>query len=228
MKIRFLQVAIAQWEHNNKLKGVFHCTIGINLDTYELTRMYPVEMYKMQKHGVYEVTVEPMTCRRENSFRPLKIKKVGLFKKEQTQMILNKIKLTTIDTLNSNHLSMGIVDITDKKIMVVTSKNYVNDSQFDLFEGTEYSIKESLKGKSYSNKLYKDIRILYPTDETKQGYRDLSYNEHHFFVGLEKNGSVPDYYNTNAYNRMIIGNLRNHRNVFIGLCMFKSEENLFT
>jgi hypothetical protein len=112
--------------------------------------------------------------------------------------------------------------------MVVTSKNYVNDSQFDLFEGTEYSIKESLKGKSYSNKLYKDIRILYPTDETKQGYRDLSYNEHHFFVGLEKNGSVPDYYNTNAYNRMIIGNLRNHRNVFIGLCMFKSEENLFT
>jgi hypothetical protein len=190
--------------------------------------MYPVEMYKMQKHGVYEVTVEPMTCRRENSFRPLKIKQVGLFKKEQTQMILNKIKLTTIDTLNSNHLSMGVVDITDKKIMVVTSKNYVNDSQFDLFEGTEYSIKESLKNKSYSNKLYKDIRILYPTDETKQGYRDLSYNEHHFFVGLEKNGSVPDYYNTNAYNRMIIGNLRNHRNVFIGLCMFKSEENLFT
>ena len=228
MKIRFLQVAIAQWEHNNKLKGTFHCTIGINLDTYELTRMYPVEMYKMQKHGVYEVIVEPMTCRRENSFRPLKIKQVGLFKKEQTQMILNKIKLTTIDTLNCNHLSMGVVDITDKKIMVLTSKNYVNDSQFDLFEGTEYSIKESLKGKSYSNKLYKDIRILYPTDETKQGYRDLSYNEHHFFVGLEKNDSVPDYYNTNAYNRMIIGNLRNHRNVFIGLCMFKSEENLFT
>ena len=228
MKIRFLQVAIAQWEHNNKLKGTFHCTIGINLDTYELTRIYPVEMYKMQKHGVYEVTVEPMTCRRENSYKPLKVKQVGLFKKEQTQMILNKIKLTTIDTLNANHLSMGVIDITDKKIMVVTSKSYVNDSQFDLFEGTEYSKKESLKGKSYSNKLYKDIRILYPTNETKQRFRDLSYNEHHFFVGLEKNGSVPDYYNSNAYNRMIIGNLRNHRNVFIGLCMFKSEENLFT
>jgi len=229
MKIRFLQVAIAQWEHNNKLKGVFHCTIGINLDTYELTRMYPVEMYKMQKHGVYEVEVEPMTCRRENSFRPLKIKLVELYKKEQTQMILNKIKLTTIDILNSNHLSMGVVDITDKKIMVLTSKNYVNDSQFDLFEGTEYSIKESLKGKSYGNKIYKDIRILYPTNETKQGYRDLSYNEHHFFVGLEKNGVVPEYYNTNVYNRMIIGNLRNHRNVFIGLCMFKSnEQDLFS
>ena len=70
----------------------------------------------MQKHGVYEVTVEPMTCRRENSYKPLKVKQVSLFKKEQTQMILNKIKLTTIDTLNANHLSMGVIDITYKKI----------------------------------------------------------------------------------------------------------------
>jgi hypothetical protein len=100
MKIRFLQVAIAQWEHNNKLKGTFHCTIGINLDTYELTRMYPVEMYKMQKHGIYLVDVEPMTCRRENSFRPLKIKQIGLYKLEQTQIILNQLNLTSIDTLN--------------------------------------------------------------------------------------------------------------------------------
>ncbi len=43
MKIKFLQIAIAQWEHNNKLKGVFHCTIGLNLDSNELVRMYPVE-----------------------------------------------------------------------------------------------------------------------------------------------------------------------------------------
>jgi hypothetical protein len=223
MKIRFLQVAIAQWEHNNKLKGTFHCTIGINLDTYELTRMYPVEMYKMQKHGIYLVDVEPMTCRRENSFRPLKIKQIGLYKLEQTQIILNQLNLTSIDTLNENHLSMGVIDITDKVIKVQTTENYVNDSQFDLFEGTEFSIKESQKNKSYSNKIYKDIRILIPSEETKQGYRDLSYNEHHFFVGLEKNGTIPKYYNDNAYNRMIIGNLRNHRNVFIGLCMFKSK-----
>jgi hypothetical protein len=223
MKIRFLQIAIAQWEHNNKLKGTFHCTIGLNLDTYELTRMYPVEMYRMQKHGIYLVDVEPMTCRRENSFRPLKIKQIGLYKREQTQIILNQLSLTTIDKLNENHLSMGVIDITNKIIKVQTTENYINDSQFDLFEGTEFSIKESLKNKSYSNKLYKDIRILFPTSETKQGYRDLSYNEHHFFVGLEKNGTIPKYYEDNAYDRMIVGNLRNHRNVFIGLCMFKSK-----
>jgi hypothetical protein len=229
MKIRFLQVAIAQWEHNNKLKGTFHCTIGINLDTYELTRMYPVEMYKMQKHGVYEVEVDSMTCRRENSFKPLKIKQVDLFKKEQTQIILNQIRLTSINELNENHLSMGIVDITSKIIKVETTENYINDSQFDLFEGTEFSKKESLKGKSYSNKLYKDIRVIFPTRETKQGYRDLSYNEHHFFVGLEKNGTLPKYYNDISYDRMIVGNLRNHRSTFIGLCMFKSgDKNLFS
>lgn len=34
--------------------------------------------------------------------------------------------------------------------------------------------------------------------------------------------TIPNYYNSNKYNKMIVGNLRNHRNVFIGLCMFKS------
>lgn len=222
MKIKFLQVAIAQWEHNNKLKGVFHCTIGLNLDTNELVRMYPVDMYKMQKHGIYIVEVEVMTCRRENSYRPINITQIGLFKKEQTEYLLNKIPITTILDLNESKLSMGVIDISNKIIRVETNINYVNDTQFDLFCGTEYSKQLSLENKSYSSKIKKDIRIKFPTKETTQGFRDLSYNEYHFFVGLERNGSIPTYYNNQTYNRMIIGNLRNHRSTFIGLCMFKS------
>ena len=60
MKINFLQVAIAQWEHNNKLKGTFHYTINLNMDTLQLVRMYPVERFSMKKHEIYEVEVEPM------------------------------------------------------------------------------------------------------------------------------------------------------------------------
>ena len=78
MKIKFLQIAIAQWEHNNKLKGYFHCTIGVNLDTNELTRIYPVELFKMRKNGVYIIEVEPMNCHRENSYKPIHIEEVGL------------------------------------------------------------------------------------------------------------------------------------------------------
>ena len=222
MKIKFLQVAIAQWEHNNKLKGVFHCTIGVNLDTNELVRIYPIEMYKMRKHGVYIVDVEPMTCKRENSFKPIYIKQVGLYTKEQTDCVLNNIPVTSISELNDTKLSMGIVDVSNKIIRVETNENYVNDTQCDLFEGTEYSKECSLENKSYANKIRKDIRIKFPTSETQQGYRDLSYNEYHFFVGLERNGSIPTYYYTQKYNRMIVGNLRNHRSTFIGLCMFKS------
>lgn len=224
MRINFLQVAIAQWEHNNKLKDKFHCTIGLNIDTNELVRMYPVERFTMRKHEVYSVEVEPMTCKRERSYKPIRMHKIDKFSESETTQRLNKIPLTTIEQLNQNRLSMGIVDITDKNISIVTNDNYVNDSQFDLFENTEYSKQESLCEKSYSNKLKKDIRIKYKCLDTKQGYRDLSYNEHHFFVGIDKNGSIPDYYKSNNYNRMIVGNLRNHRNVFIGLCMFKGIE----
>ena len=221
MRINFLQVAIAQWEHNNKLKNKFHCTIGLNIDTNELVRMYPVERFRMRKHEIYNVEVEPMTCKRERSFKPIRMYKVGQLKEQQTNTLLNQIPITTIDSLNTNKLSMGIIDVTDKNIRVETNENYVNDSQYDLFEDTEYSKLNSLCDKSYSNQLKKDIRIKFKDLDTKQGYRDLSYNEHHFFVGLERNNSIPAYYNTNLYNRMIVGNLRNHRNTFIGLCMFK-------
>ena len=221
MRINFLQVAIAQWEHNNKLKSKLHCTIGLNMDTGELVRMYPVERFKMRKHEVWNVEVEPMTCRRERSYKPLRMFMTKKLDGKETTQMLNNIPLTNIDTLNKEKLSMGVIDITNKNISVITNENYINDSQYDLFENTEHSKQNSLSGKSYSNELKKDIRIKFPCKNTKQGYRDLSYNEHHFFVGLEKNNSVPPYYNSNLYNRMIVGNLRNHRSTFIGLCMFK-------
>lgn len=221
--IKFLQVAIAQWEHNNKLKGVFHCTIGVNLNTNELVRVYPIEEYKMRKHGVYIMQVEEMTCKRENSYKPIHFKQIGLLDKLETQKILNNIPVTTISDLNLNKLSMGVIYIKNKVIRVETNQNYVNDTQCDLFEDTEYSKNTSLDNKSYSNKIKKDIRIKFPTDETQQGYRNLSYNEHHFFVGIERNGTLPAYYSKQEYNKMIVGNLRNHRSTFIGLCMFKEK-----
>lgn len=221
--IKFLQVAIAQWEHNNKLKGVFHCTIGVNLNTNELVRVYPIEEYKMRKHGVYIMQVEEMTCKRENSYQPIHFKQIGLLDKLETQKILNNIPVTTISDLNLNKLSMGVIYIKNKVIRVETNQNYVNDTQCDLFEDTEYSKHTSLDNKSYSNKIKKDIRIKFPTYETQQGYRNLSYNEHHFFVGIERNGTLPAYYSKQEYNKMIVGNLRNHRSTFIGLCMFKEK-----
>ena len=76
---------------------------------------------------------------------------------------------------------------------------------------------------SFSAKIKKDIRIKFPTKATAQGYRDISYNENHFYYGLMKNGSIPNYYNSQLYNRLIVGNMRNHRSVFIGLCIFKQN-----
>jgi hypothetical protein len=223
MKIKFLQIAIAQWEHNNKLKGVFHCTIGVNLNTNELVRIYPINLNQMYKHNVYEIEVEEMTCRRENSFKPISIKQLYKIDQLKTNEILNSINLTTISELNNNKLSMGIIDVSNKQIVVETNLNYVNDTQCDLFSGTEHSIEKSLDNKSYSNMVKKDIRIKFQTNETQQGFRDLSYNENHFFVGLEKNGSLPKFYQKDEWNRMIVGNLRNHRSTFIGLCLFKSK-----
>jgi hypothetical protein len=222
MTINFLQIAIAQWEHNNKLKGTFHCTIGLNIDTFELVRLYPVDLWAMRKNCLYNIEVEPMTCKRENSFKPIAINQIGIYTSEQTTNFLNRLPVTSIEELNKNKLSMGIIDVSNKLITVETNQNYVEDSQFDLFEDTEHSKIKSLDDKSFSAKIKKDIRIKFPAKDTIQGYRNLSYNEFHFFIGLSKNGSIPNYYNKPEWSKMIVGNMRNHRSTFIGLCLFKN------
>ena len=152
---------------------------------------------------------------------PISIEEIGVYDRLKTNQILNSIKTTSINEMNECKLSMGVIDVSNKVLKIETNQNYVDDSQFDLFEETEFSKVKSLENKSYSAKVKKDIRVKFPTNETMQGFRDLSYNEFHFFVGIEKNGNIPEYYNGFAYNKMIVGNMRNHRSTFIGLCLFK-------
>ena len=104
--IRFLQVAIAQREWNTKLGGFYHCSIGVDVDTNELTRLYPIAPGTMWKHKIYQIQVEPMTCRRERSYKPISIKYLRQQTQEETNAMLNKIPLTSIDQLNDDNINI--------------------------------------------------------------------------------------------------------------------------
>lgn len=219
--IRFLQVAIAQFEMNNKLGDYYHCSIGLDLNTNELVRLYPVALNTMYKHCKYDIQVEPMTCRRERSYRPVRINYIGKQDRKETDLMLNKIPITTVDTLNDERLSMGIVDASSKKLLVQTNMQEVYATQSSLFDDVAVA---TPKIRSHADSVHKDIRIQFADKNTDQGYRNLSYNESHFYIGLERNGCLPNTYNMPHWNRLIVGNLRNHRSTFIGLCLFKSNQ----
>jgi len=135
--------------------------------------------------------------------------------------MLNKIAVTTVDTLNEYRLSMGIVDASSKKLLVQTNMQEVYATQASLFDDVAVA-KPIIR--SHADSVHKDIRIQFADKETDQGYRNLSYNESHFYIGLERNGSLPNTYSMPHWNRLIVGNLRNHRSTFIGLCLFKSNQ----
>lgn len=219
--IRFLQVAIAQREWNTKLGGFYHCSIGIDVDTNELTRLYPIAPLTMWKHKIYEIQVEPMTCRRERSYKPIRTRYIKQQTQQETNAILNKIPLTTIDYLNDNKLSMGVIDASEKRLLVQTNMQEVHTTQTLLFDFEDTITKPMIR--SHADVVHKDIRIHIADKKTKQGYRDLSYNESHFYTGLERNGVLPKTYDGAHWDRLIVGNLRNHRSTFIGLCLFKSK-----
>lgn len=222
MKIKFLQVAIAQKELNRKYDEFYHCSIGVNLETNELTRLYPVGLYSMRKNHVYDIEVEPMTCRRENSYKPVSYKWVKEIERSHTTAILNNIPVTTIDQLNECKYSMGVVDVSEKRLFVHTNEHEVHATQYCLFENQFDTVE--VAPTNYAEQVHKDIIIRFKDDDTKQGYREIGYHENHFYRGLEKNGVLPEYYNGKQWNRLIVGNMRNHRNVFIGLCLFKTNK----
>lgn len=219
--IRFLQVAIAQREWNTKLGGFYHCSIGIDVDTNELTRLYPIAPSTMWKHKIYEIQIEPMTCRRERSYKPIRTRYIKEQTQQETNAMLNKIPLTTIDHLNEDRLSMGVVDVSQKRLTVSTNMQEVYETQISLFCDDTAVIPPPIR--SHADVVHKDIRIHFADSRLKQGYRDLSYNESHFYIGLERNGVLPKTYDSAHWDRLIVGNLRNHRSTFIGLCLFKSK-----
>lgn len=219
--IRFLQVAIAQREWNTKLGGFYHCSIGIDVETNELTRLYPIAPSTMWKHKIYDIQAELMTCRRERSYKPVRTRFVAEQTQNDTNAMLNKIPLTTVDHLNEDKLSMGVVDVSQKRLSVSTNMQEVYQTQTSLFCGDECTTTTIIR--SHADSVHKDIRIQFEDKQTCQGYRNLSYNESHFYVGLERNGSLPNTYISPSWDRLIIGNMRNHRSTFIGLCLFKSK-----
>ena len=95
--IKFLQIAIAQDEYNKKYNDFFHCSIGLNLETNQLTRIYPVQKSSMYKHCVYDIEVEPMSCRRERSFKPIKMRFLYKIDPQKTNELLNKIEVQSIE-----------------------------------------------------------------------------------------------------------------------------------
>ena len=219
--IRFLQVAIAQREWNSKLGGFYHCSIGIDIDTNQLTRLYPIPPRTMWKHKIYQIQVEPMTCRRERSYKPVSIKYLRKQDPAETDLMLNRIQLTSIDQLNEDRLSMGVVDVSKKRLSVATNMQEVYQTQTSLFCDDIATMPPPIR--SHADVVHKDIRIQFADKRLKQGFRDLSYNESHFYFGLEKNGTLPKTYDGAHWDRLIVGNLRNHRSTFIGLCLFKSK-----
>lgn len=190
------------------------------METNELTRIYPIAPNTMWKHCVYEVQVEPMSCRRENSYKPLHCKFIRKQLPDTTNELLKRVPLTTINALNDSRLSMGVVDVSMKRIMVSTNMHEVYERQTFLFEQEYGSCVPAVR--SHADSVHRDIRIRFADNELKQQFRELSYNESHFYIGLERNGSLPKTYDGKQWDRLIVGNMRNHRTTFIGLCLFKS------
>ena len=166
-RIKFLQVAIAQKELNRKYDEFYHCSIGVNLETNELTRLYPIEVYSMRKNHIYDIEVEPMTCRRENSYKPIKLRWVKEIDRSHTTAILNNIPVITIDQLNESKYSMGVVDVSEKRLFVHTNEHEVYATQYSLFEQDGNSTQ--LAATNYAEQVHKDIKIRFKDLDTPLG-----------------------------------------------------------
>jgi len=126
------------------------------------------------------------------------------------------LRVNSIAELNRRKVSIGLIPIKDYRIYWNTNGRYINSSQYGMFEDVQIA---GYTGYTKESKT-KECRIYFRDIE---GEHDIQFNEWQVYEYQRKYGAKEDAFRFyKESDLLLVGNMHNHRNVWIGLTMFKS------
>ncbi|MEI7513710.1 MAG: hypothetical protein WCJ74_03770 [bacterium] len=143
------------------------------------------------------------------------VKLLGTFHPDKIGSIISKFASPSIKELNTDKKSIGLIDIKEYRLYWDTNKRYIDSTQYGLFEDVE------LADFTKYTKSTKDKEARIYFRDTK-GEHDLQYNEWQIYEYQRKfSASLEAFRFMKNKNLLMIGNMHNHRNIWIGLGMFE-------
>lgn len=235
IKIKYVVLAKSIPEYSKRDQTLFTCSLGYSPEL-GLIRVYPLPIIAMNKWDVYEIQVERNKYDTRNESWKLssysrKENWVGLAEdakflyKANKGSIINSISYyckESLKDLNENKYSIGLIKIKNYRIYWDTNGRYIDNKQLGIFEDVE--IEDFTKYTKDTKD--KEARIYF---KDRLGEHDLQYNEWQVYEYQRKFKATEGAFRfMKDQNMLLVGNMHNHRNVWIGLSLFKAYSyNLF-
>jgi hypothetical protein len=228
IKIRYVVLAKSIPEYSKRDGFCYTCSLGYSPEL-GLIRVYPLPVIAMHKWDIYEILIErnkydtraeswklSSYARKENWIGL--DKDVRLLGKANPSKIISLIanqKSNSIKTLNVNKNSIGLIHLNDYRIYWDVNNRYIDDKQYGLFEDVEIAdfTKYTKETKTMEARIY---------FRDSDGEHDLQYNEWQIYEYQRKFAANDEAFRfMRNKNLLLIGNMHNYRNSWIGLGVFE-------
>jgi len=235
-KIKYVVLAKSIPEYSKRDGICYTCSLGYSPEM-GLIRVYPLPVVSMNKWDIYEIEVE-----RNKYDSRLESWKLSSYSRKENWMGLSKdviyigtikqpnkfinsianLRVNSIDFLNDNKRSIGLIQLNYYRIYWDINDRFINTNQLGLFEDVEIAdfTKYTKETKN------KEARIFFRDSASEH---DIQYNEWQVYEFQRKYNATDDAFRfMKNKNLLMVGNMHNHRNIWIGLGMFEFDNlNLF-
>lgn len=229
MKIEYIVIAKTIPEISKRDGREYSCTVGYS-PQLGFIRVYPVPLNGFKRWHKYIIQVEKnnrdtrkeswklSSMTRIDNFIGIEkdIILVGKVNKENIISMFHHIVSPSISRLNEDRKSIGVIKTNQLKPYWDVNKNFVNTAQYNLFEDVS-CIETSVFTK---DQYLKESRILF---NDLDGSHDLQLNDWQYYEYQRKFGAKKDafrYINSDKENYVLIGNMYQYRNIWLGLGVY--------
>lgn len=228
IKIRYVVLAKSIPEYSKRDGMCYTCSLGYSPEL-GLIRVYPLPLKAMNKCDIYEIHVEKnkydtreeswklSSYSRKENWMGLSddVKFLGIYDPKNVGSLIAKYSSPSIKELNIDKKSIGLIQLKEYRLYWTTNNRYIDSNQYGLFEDVEIAdfTKYTKETKD------KEARIYFRDSKNEH---DLQYNEWQVYEYQRKfNASMEAFRFMKNKNLLMIGNMHNHRNNWIGLGIFE-------
>ena len=226
-RINYVVLAKSIPEYSKRDNSLYTCSLGYSPEM-GLIRVYPLPVKSMNKWEKYEITVEKnkYDTRSESwklSSYARKENWIGLDNDVAFKGKINPLHFTetlfnfttkSIKALNERKRSIGLVNLLDYKLYWDINDRFINTNQIGMFDDVELA-----DFTKYTKETKRKEARIYFRDAA--GEHDIQYNEWQVYEFQRKFNATPDAFRfMKNKNILLVGNMHNYRNIWIGLGMF--------
>lgn len=229
-KIKYVVLAKSIPEYSKRDGVCYTCSLGYSPEM-GIIRAYPLPVVSMNKWDIYEINVEKnkydsrneswklSTYARKENWMGLgeDVRYLGTCNPQKIVDMIASQKVPSLKHLNRNKMSIGLVDLKEYRMYWEENKRYINTTQYGMFE--DVSLADFTKYTKHTKE--KESRIYF---RDADGEHDLQYNEWQIYEFQRKfNATTEAFRHMKNKNMLLVGNMHNYRNVWIGLSLFQHQ-----